>query len=52
MKRWGVAQTMYTHVSKCKNDKIRGRKEKETFLNLGKNFKKLPISTNNAGMMT
>jgi hypothetical protein len=22
-----VAQTMYTHVSKCKNDKIKGEKE-------------------------
>jgi hypothetical protein len=27
---WGraeVAQTMYTYVSKCKNDKIKGKKE-------------------------
>jgi hypothetical protein len=23
----GVAQIMYTHVSKCKNDKIKSRKE-------------------------
>jgi hypothetical protein len=28
-----VAQTMYTHVSKCKNNKIKGeRKKKETHL--------------------
>jgi hypothetical protein len=33
--RWGlgmgeeVAQTMYTHVSKCKDDKIRGEKKKK-----------------------
>jgi hypothetical protein len=30
--RWGVAgkvaQTMYTHVSKCKNDKIKEEKKK------------------------
>jgi hypothetical protein len=25
-RRWEVAQTMYTHVSKCKNDKIKDRK--------------------------
>jgi hypothetical protein len=25
----GVAQTMYAHVSKCKNDKIKGEKEKK-----------------------
>jgi hypothetical protein len=25
-KGWGVAQTMYIHVSKCKNDKIKGEK--------------------------
>jgi hypothetical protein len=26
---WGeVAQTMYTHISKCKHDKIKRRKEK------------------------
>jgi hypothetical protein len=24
-----VAQTMYTHVSKCKNDKIKERKKKK-----------------------
>jgi hypothetical protein len=24
-----VAQTIYTHVSKCKNDKIKGEKKKE-----------------------
>jgi hypothetical protein len=25
IRRWGeVAQTMYTHISKCKNDKIKG----------------------------
>jgi hypothetical protein len=24
----GVAQTVYTHVSKCKNDKIKERKKK------------------------
>jgi hypothetical protein len=24
-----VAQTMYTHVSKCKNDKIKGERKKE-----------------------
>jgi hypothetical protein len=23
---WEVAQTMYTHVSKCKNDKIKGER--------------------------
>jgi hypothetical protein len=23
-----VAQTMYTHISKCKNDKIKGEKKK------------------------
>jgi hypothetical protein len=23
-----VAQTMYTHVSKCKNDKIKGERKK------------------------
>jgi hypothetical protein len=32
-KLWGsmreVAQTMYTHVSKCKNDKIKERKKKK-----------------------
>jgi hypothetical protein len=32
---WGlaggkVAQTMYTHVSKCKNDKIKGEKKENT----------------------
>jgi hypothetical protein len=25
-----VAQTMYTHVSKCKNDKIKGERRKES----------------------
>jgi hypothetical protein len=25
----GVAQTMYTHISKCKNDKIKGERKKE-----------------------
>jgi hypothetical protein len=25
----GVSQTMYTHVSKCKNDKVKERKEKK-----------------------
>jgi hypothetical protein len=25
--RWGVALAMYTHVSKCKNDKIKGGKK-------------------------
>jgi hypothetical protein len=24
-----VAQTMYTHISKCKNDKIKGEKKKK-----------------------
>jgi hypothetical protein len=28
-RRGEVVQTMYTYVSKCKNDKIKGRKEKE-----------------------
>jgi hypothetical protein len=29
-KGWGeVAQTMYTHVSKCKNDKIKGKKREK-----------------------
>jgi hypothetical protein len=35
--RGEVAQTMYTHVSKCTNDKIKGEKKKRTnteFLNL------------------
>jgi hypothetical protein len=27
-----VAQTMYTHVSKCKNDKIKGERKKCPFL--------------------
>jgi hypothetical protein len=27
--RGEVAQTMYTHVSKCKNDKIKGEKKKK-----------------------
>jgi hypothetical protein len=27
---WGeVAQTIYTHISKCKNDKIKGEREKK-----------------------
>jgi hypothetical protein len=26
----GVAQIMYTHVSKCKNDKIKGKKTKKS----------------------
>jgi hypothetical protein len=27
--RWEVAQTMYTHVSKCKNDKIKKKNNKK-----------------------
>jgi hypothetical protein len=26
---WEVAQTMYTHVSKCNNDKVKGEKNTE-----------------------
>jgi hypothetical protein len=29
-----VAQTMYTHVSKCKNDKIKERKKKQLDLQI------------------
>jgi hypothetical protein len=39
-RKWGeredVAQTMYTHASKCKNDKIKRERKKER--NDGKNF--------------
>jgi hypothetical protein len=28
-----VAQTMYTHVSKCKNDKMKGEKRKIKYKN-------------------
>jgi hypothetical protein len=28
--RGEVAQTMYTHTSKCKNDKIKGKKKKKS----------------------
>jgi hypothetical protein len=28
-----VAQTMYTHVSKCKTDRIKGEKKKESEFN-------------------
>jgi hypothetical protein len=29
-----VTQTMYTHVSKCKNDKVKGENKKKEFLDI------------------
>jgi hypothetical protein len=33
---WEVAQTMYTQVSKCKNDKIKGKRKKKELSKYGK----------------